>query len=198
MLPWLTVLGLVATACGGASQTELFAPPDGDAGSRTDSGQLGVDSSSAGSTDTGVPDTAPRHPDSGSAPDTAPPPGQDAGPPAMATLPCGAGQPDCPAGGQEVCCISGDPGNLAFTCTDSSSCAGTGVPISCASSAQCEGEVCCGTETGTGTNARYIDVQCQPTCGGGVHFCDPAADDCPSPTRCNASMLLPGYFVCRT
>jgi hypothetical protein len=82
-----------------------------------------------------------------------------------------------------------------FTCSDMASC--SGVPISCANSAQCGGEVCCGTETGTGTNTRYTQVQCQPTCGG-VHFCDPAANDCAAPTKCTASMLLPGYFVCRT
>jgi hypothetical protein len=188
----LFFVALAATACGGAAQTELFGAPGdgGDGGTNTDSGQSVDSSHNQGPGDSGGPaDTSPGQPDT-----TMLPPAPDTGGPPSSLLPCGSGQPGCPAGPQEVCCITGDVPNLSFACSDSASC--MGVPISCATTADCGGEICCGTETGTGSATRYTDVKCQPVCGG-VHFCDPAASDCPSPTKCTASTLLPGYFVCR-
>ncbi len=193
---WLACLGASVVACGGASQTELFSPPSDDGGSGNsiaDTGRLATDTS-VGAVDVSAPDTSTGPKIDSSIADTSPPPVADTAPPPSTTLPCGAGQPDCPTGGQEVCCVTGDIGNLSFGCTDKAMC--TGTPISCTSTADCAGAICCGVETGSGTATRYVHVSCAATCDG-VYFCDPAANDCPNGTACSASMLLPGYFVCR-
>jgi hypothetical protein len=186
-------LAMTMTACGGASsEGQLFSPPHD--GGVTESGSTAPDSSTS-FFDSGAADTAPIGPADSSAVDTSvsPPPGEDSGPP-QTSLPCGAGQPSCPAGGSEVCCITGGVGNLTFQCTDMASC--MGVPISCANTAECGSQICCGTETGSGQGTHYVSVQCQPTCNA-VRLCDPAANDCPQGETCSSSTLLSGYFVCR-
>jgi hypothetical protein len=184
-------VALAMVACGGASQGQLFSPTQD--GGVTDSATAEVDSSTS-FFDSGAADTQPiGAPDSTVVDSFSPPPGPDTGP-GQSNLPCGAGQPSCPAGGSEVCCITGGATDPTFQCTDMAGC--MGVAISCANTAECGGQICCGTETGTGTGTQYVSVQCQPTCNA-VRLCDPAADDCPQGEKCTPSMLLAGYFVCR-
>lgn len=186
----------VSVACGGATPTDLFAAPSGeDAG--VDSARVVVDS---GSGMPSFPDVTTSVPlDSAPPPDTAPPPmtNPDTGAGGSQTFPCGEGQPGCPVGPEEVCCVTGMFPSLNFACSDQNMCMQQGgAPISCSSPAQCAGETCCGTETGTGTNTHYVDVQCQPSCNG-VELCDPMAPSCRTGTTCQPSMLLAGYYVCR-
>lgn len=105
----------------------------------------------------------------------------------------------------EVCCATGTgQGNTpTFKCQGPSDKCGTtsapGTPISCATSADCPGEVCCGADL----NGFYEKVSCEATCTGqgtdgstNIQFCDPSADDCPTGTTCQASQVLLGYSVC--
>jgi hypothetical protein len=188
-------LACLSAACGGATPTDLFAAPT--AGS--DAGPLDSGAFDSGHADTTLPDVGTSPVDSAPPPDTAPPPTmpQDTGTSTPGTLPCGQGQPDCPVGPEEVCCVSGTPGMLNFSCSDQNMCGQQGgVPVSCSTPAQCPGETCCGTESGSGGNTHYVGVQCAPACNG-VEFCDPAAPACKGNATCEPSTLLPGYYVCR-
>jgi len=185
---------LSLAACGGATQSDLFSPPgDGgptviDTGTYDTQGFEPPPDSSVPIADTGtvvLEDT--------SVADTATPPPPDTGPPPGMGLPCGNG-PTCETG--DVCCATGSLQNVTLGCSTASACSGT--PIACSTPEDCPGAVCCGTETGTGQGTHYVGVQCQASCNG-ITFCDPknGGSDCPNNDTCNASMLLPGYYVCR-
>ncbi|HEY3815573.1 MAG TPA: hypothetical protein VGL81_00295 [Polyangiaceae bacterium] len=104
-----------------------------------------------------------------------------------------------------VCCATGTGQGMtpAFKCQDANKACGNttspGTPITCAVAADCPGEVCCGDNL----NGFYSRVACAATCMGtttggatAITFCDPAGDDCPSGTTCQASQVLAGYSVC--
>ena len=105
----------------------------------------------------------------------------------------------------DVCCATdtGQGMTPTFKCQDPNKACGSttspGTPISCAVAADCNGEVCCGENT----NGFYSKVSCEATCTGmttsgatEITFCDPAGDDCPAGTTCQASEVLAGFNVC--
>jgi hypothetical protein len=196
----------LAPACGGATD-----PHDLLSGAGTGAGghDAGVDTGSHYTPDSGggTPDTSVPVVDSGvgvidtgiGLPEASPPP--DSG---------GGGSFTCPPGtctAPDVCCATGTGMGMTptFKCQAATkacgNAAGPGTPISCSSSADCNGEVCCGENL----NGYYSRVSCQPTCsgtgtGGGtlVTFCDPAASDCPvAAPLCQPSQVLgQGFDVC--
>jgi hypothetical protein len=197
----------VAPACSGASDPyDLLGTgggtPPADAGKDTsthvgtpDSGS-GQQPDSSTAIDSGsVEDSSIGLPDSGEGPDTGPPPTTE-----FTCPPTTCKEP-------QVCCATGEgQGETATykcqtagkTCQDTSGNAGT--PISCASAANCPGEICCGDNNG---NSFYNKVSCEPTCTGtsstggtNVVFCDPNGNDCPTGTTCQASQILQGFSVC--
>jgi hypothetical protein len=191
-----------ASACGGATESNLFTSMGGespDSGPATDSGSgFSQDSSRTDSSDL---DT--------SIADTALPPPVDTGPPPPA-IPCG-NAPPCPLG-EQVCCVTLDPNMITpptYACVSASSstaCSG-GVPVGCYGNGECTNkEICCGTEVLTSVQPTYEHVRCQTSCSEStasiqdVHFCDPMAvpDECAANgMTCTQSMVLIGYYVCR-
>jgi hypothetical protein len=204
---FLTILAMaLAPACGGATDPhDLLAGAGGDG---TSSG--GVDAGHDTGSHVGP------GPDSGSAPDTGMAVDSSTGPMDSGfTLPEAGPQPD--AGGDgfscppttckepRVCCATGtgQGSTPTFVCQDASKACGNttspGTPISCAVAADCNGDVCCGDNL----NGFYSRVACAATCAGTttggateITFCDPAGDDCPAGTTCQASQVLEGYNVC--
>jgi hypothetical protein len=182
----------IATACGGASNTDLGTGGGGNgSGSGSGSGSGGGSGSSSGA----EPDASMQDVTSV---DVVQP--METGPigPAVVCPLDDAGT--CSPG--DFCCVSGDPtlGTETDTCThQGQTCAGT--PVRCASSADCpKNQVCCGQKDSTGN--KYQEVACRQTCTatGQVTFCDPAAatTDCTNPAtpNCVQSQLLQGYNVC--
>lgn len=208
----------LAVACGGASDSELFASPgssefgtlpSGDdpsgtsSGSTSGGGSSGLSgsgsstSSSGGSTSGGSSGT---NADAGAS---------DAGP-AKTGIWCGKDND-----GDNVYCASGTvccskqygPGGPSKTCSGAgpfAGCPNNGIPIGCDDKSDCpSGQVCCGTFE---ENSGYHSVQCMPTCTAvgnnfrAVRFCDPnaAVDECAAIGRkCGWSQSLVGYGICK-
>lgn len=213
LAPSLSLIILAASACGGASSTELFDPPGrsqfgaepisnnagspevtGSRSSRTTddlppsssgSSSVGGSSSDAGSSE--------REEDTGTA---------SAPPPSSGTIFCGA-EESCSPGG-EVCCRSQNGWSKpTSTCEPSGllSCP-NGTAIACDDRTDCpSGHVCCGTLQGA---FGYASVACKTKCENApgvraVRFCDPnaAIDECAEIGKsCTSSRSLAGYHVC--
>jgi len=203
---FLAILAMaLAPACGGATDPHDLLGSNGSSGSSSGGVDAGHDTSthvggedSGSSADTGTTfDSSTGPMDSGfTLPEASPVP--EAGGEGFSCPPTTCKEP-------RVCCATGTgEGNTpTFVCQDSTKACGStaspGTPISCAVAADCDGEVCCGDNL----NGFYSKVACEATCTGmttdgatEITFCDPAGDDCPVGTTCQASQVLAGYNVC--
>lgn len=151
-------------------------------------------------------------PETGATIDASGPPVVDTGAPVLEASPVetGSGESNilCPpttCQSPDVCCATGTgQGNTpTFACQSAHEECGTssspGTPITCATTANCPGGVCCGENN----NGFYEKVSCEPTCTGQasdgsnlIQFCDPSVGDCPTGTTCQPSAILTGYNVC--
>jgi hypothetical protein len=108
---------------------------------------------------------------------------------------CGAptGGPACDLA-TSVCCAAGNPGSHTYSCGSKNGCSGT--IIECANAADCPGQHCCGTLSGS----LFTTLACKATCAPPeVRFCDPSApvDDCAAlGQKCISSGNLNGYSIC--
>jgi hypothetical protein len=204
---WIAALAIVALAlslsCGGATPSDLFAPPTSgmDAGP-VDTGVITrMDSSIRPPADTGVgppfdamlPDTSP--PDTSIPIDTNPPP---------TGLSCGIA---LVCDSSQYCCATSDPMMMnptTYACMSGSTSGCTsngGTPITCDSQDDCNGSdgICCGE---LDSEQQYSHVRCASSCDTAEdrQFCDPTAiaDVCAATgTICGPSTILPGFNVCQ-
>jgi len=206
------LLVVALAACGGATESGLFGGGGGgdDAGSADAAGNH--DAGDASSADASPGDDASTSPDA-NARDAAPLPDAAARDAAVDT---GAIDPGIYCGkngnqnvyctvGQDDCCATvqnGQPPNYQCKSIQSLSC--QGLMIGCDDTADCHGEICCGTIDAQ--TQRYREVACKTSCDNPgpnnstqYHLCDPmlAPSDCPQGTTCQASTLLPGFYICR-
>lgn len=212
----------VLAACGGASESELFAAPgssefgtlptgggdteDPGSSSGGSSGLSGSGSSSSSSSSSGASGSTSGG-TSGTSGGTADAGAADAGW-KSAGIWCGKDDDDddvyCAAG--QACCAKSGGGKASLTCTAGGpfvSCQG-GLAIRCDDQTDCpSGQVCCGKFE---ENSGYQSVQCSTTCNSvagvirAVRFCDPdaPADECASIGKtCGWSQALPGYSICK-
>ncbi len=185
------ILTLGLTACGGATETDLFGIPP----VTVDSGVV-KDSGTDAKKDADVP---------------------DAPPPATPIILCGppltSPQAKCDASKKEFCCRRGDAQPYKYGCeTDETACADVNdVPIRCSTTQTCTGQgligsVCCGTlvaSSGSGSVITNTSCVAPNTCvsGGSVGkavLCDPnAPNNCPNGGTCKlSSQTMPGYYLC--
>ena len=205
----------LASACGGASESELFAPPGasefgtqpGESSSGDDgTGPPSVSASSGGKSSSGGSSGG----SSSSSGNSSSGGGKDAGTDAgwkSDGIHCGKG----PGGGDQwcspqthVCCAERNfAQGLELSCagSDPAACP-TGTAIGCDDRTDCpSGQVCCGMLDQGG----YTSVTCSASCNSAAglqaaRFCDPSApvDECAEDgKKCEGSQSLPGYFVCK-
>ncbi len=191
----------MASACGGAEASDLFADPAArDPGSVAPPASTGPEDSGPGGPDARPPtDATPpqdsRPPEDSSKPDTIPP--RDGG---TGKITCGAAL-SCES--TQTCCavFQGTQGNYRFQCGPTgSSCPALSTPITCDSPADCPApQICCGDRRQSGTITYYDNVRCVTSCDANdTRFCDPAVvpTTCQTGETCRASMILVGLFVC--
>jgi hypothetical protein len=191
-----SALTVALLACGGASQTDLFAGSSGsaDGGTSTDGsvttpeGGVALDGSTgkdAGGRDGGPADARADRVEPG------------------AVIQCASAT--CAVGSQ-VCCRS-NPANPTYACVSSAGCQAPGqMPIPCDDSKDCAalgqpGDVCCAETDQVTGRATQVSCGSAGSCqlqNGRAILCDPNdPTSCPQPLQCKASQsTLPGYYLC--
>ncbi len=183
--------GIAYGACGGATQSDLFAASGADGGVRLDA----------------PPDTT--LPISDARPDG---PGLDAFPPIDVAPPIDSSPPPvivCNAAncvvGTQTCCAERKNGSLVGECKDLNKCTGTGkIPISCDGDDDCQvikkDSVCCVTfqVTGQATGVSCAEAKDCTNSTYRTRTCDPVAKNvCDVGDVCRLSTnTLPGYYLC--
>jgi hypothetical protein len=173
-------------ACGGATPSDLLAPP----GTKSTTGGE-QDGSPADATMSESPDASSPEPDAmpiEAAAEAAAPPG----------LSCTNGTMKVFCQGTDTCCITTGIGTTTAACGSANTCLGT--ELRCASSADCTtGQVCCASENLGGFTTTYT-VSCAMTCTGlgKSELCNPSkgSSACSGGETCTASTALPGYSQC--
>lgn len=189
-------LTVALLACGGASQTDLFAGSSG----AVDGGG-GADSSVT--SDGGVTLDGSTGTDGGGGRDAAP---SDARPDRSepgAVIHCA--NATCPVGTQ-VCCRS-NPATPTYACVSSAGCQAVNqMPIPCDDSKDCAalgqpGDVCCAETDQVTGRATQVSCASAGSCqlqNARAILCDPNDPaSCPQPLQCKASQgTLPGFYLC--